>query len=831
MRQLEESVAHLHELSGGKVDTVLLPTGETVLLQPAQAKGIENETQIGRLIETLKQAEKSIRHSESRYRLAAKQLTGIQRNHQRFLDFSQEIICTLDANGYITKINPACETSWGYKPEELIGTKNIDYIMAEDKAKTKRMAEKIMAGHVTRDFDTRYVRKNGTTAEMMWSANWSEADQTMFCVARDLTKSEEAIRSLRRNEAMLHNAQRIARFGSWEIDLTSPTGVSESPFYWSNEVFRILGYEPGQIAVSKENFLHAVHPEDRQQVQEALDKATRLSIGYSLDHRVILPDGSVRHVHEVAQVFNDGQTSRATKIVGIIQDITERKAFEEKLAEQASLLDQASDAILLKDLESTIVFWNKGAERLYGWTSAEAIGRKTTDFLFADPEKLNEVVQEVMEKGEWSGESEQVTKTGGNLIVASRWTLLRDAGGRPKSYLIFNSDVTERKKIEAQLLRSQRTESIGTLAGGIAHDLNNMLAPILLGTAFLKGEECSEEILEVVNDIEVSARRGADLVKQVLSFARGANGLRLSVHLADVMKDVVSIINKTFSKNIQLKIDIAPDLWTIESDPTQLNQVLLNICVNARDAMPDGGTLTISATNFLVDEQYVAMSPGIVVGRYVLIQIADTGCGIPAEKLDRIFEPFFTTKEVGKGTGLGLATTLGIIRSHKGFMNVSSAVGKGTTFTIHLPAQSDTEDATPAGEVAVDLPRGNGEWILLVDDEAPILKATGKTLRAYGYQVLTAGNGAKAVAVFAQHKKDVSLVLTDMMMPVMDGPAAIRALWRIDPKLKIIGASGLGSAGGMGKARQAGVKHFLNKPYAASALLNTIRSCISEGTN
>jgi PAS domain S-box-containing protein len=506
----------------------------------------------------------------------------------------------------------------------------------------------------------------------------------------------------------------------------------------------------------------------------------------------------------------------------------EYRLAEEKLAEQASLLDQARDAILVRDMDRTVLFWNKGAERLYGWSKAEIIGRKTTDFLYVTKDKLGRAVEEVLEKGEWRGDVEQATKWGKRVIVESRWTLLRHVDGRPKSILIINSDITERRKIETELMRSQRFESIGTLAGGIAHDLNNMLGPILLGAVLLKGHKCNAEMLRLIDDIELSARRGADLVKQVLSFARGAEEIRLSVRLGDVVREVVSIIKKTFTKKITLKIDIAKDLWLLASDPIQLNQILLNLCVNARDAMPNGGILTISAINLSVDEQYAAMSPGIMAGRYVLIKVADTGCGIPQEQLDRIFDPFFTTKEVGMGTGLGLATAMGVVRSHGGVMNVYSDVGKGATFTIHLPAKGAVPEAILGDADIDDLPRGNGELILLVDDEASIVRITGKTLLAYGYKVLTACDGAKAVAVFAQRKHDIALVLTDMMMPVMDGPAAVRALLRISPSVKIIGTSGLASEGGVGKAKPSGVKHFLAKPYSAAALLQAIHLCLSD---
>jgi PAS domain S-box-containing protein len=669
-------------------------------------------------------------------------------------------------------------------------------------------------------------KANGKSLRVEQSAQLQQAEASLL--ERDAERSD-AVESLRRNEEMLRHAQRIARFGSWELDLTNLPVADESSNRWSDEMFRIFGYEPGQVQTNNANFFHVVHPEDRKRVREAFSQAVRLGTGYSLNHRIVRPDGTVRYVYGEAQAVTDPQTGRPGKMVGIIQDVTERQISLEKLAEQASFLDQARDAIFVRDLENTVIFWNKGAERLYGWSSGEVMGRDAGEFLYASLENLDPAVQAVLEHGEWRGELEQFTKTNDRVIVESRWTLLRDDNEEPKSILVLNSDITERKKIESQLMRSQRIESIGTLAGGIAHDLNNVLAPILLGAALLKGEECSDDMREVVEDIELSARRGSDLVKQVLSFARGKEGLRVSVRLGDIVKEVISIIEKTFSKKISLKIDVAPDLWTVSGDPTQLNQILLNLCVNAGDAMPDGGYLTISARNLDVDEQYAATSPQIEKGKYVLLNVADTGCGIPADKLDRIFDPFFTTKDLGKGTGLGLATVLGVVRSHGGFMNVTSEVDKGTNFIVHLPAQVDTEEAGLIEQSDEDLPRGNGECILLVDDEAPILKVTSKTLQAYGYRVLTASNGAKAVAVFAQNQEDIALVLTDMMMPVMDGPAAIHALLRIRPELKIIGASGLTSKGVMARANLPGVKHFIAKPYSAAGLLKLVRSCLSDG--
>ena len=329
----------------------------------------------------------------------------------------------------------------------------------------------------------------------------------------------------------------------------------------------------------------------------------------------------------------------------------------------------------------------------------------------------------------------------------------------------------------------------GTLAGGLAHDLNNLLAPILMGIDLLRQLETRPDPVAVLTNMERSARRGADLVKQVLSFARGVEGERIAVHLAEIVREVRAIAQNTFPRNIAVEVEIPADLWAVTGDPTQLNQVLLNLCVNARDAMPRGGRLGVAARNLVVDALSAAFNRGVPAGRYVLLEVSDTGCGLP---VDRIFEPFFTTKEVGKGTGLGLSTVLGIVRSHGGVINVYSEPPKGSVFKVYLPAQPAGDSAGPVAAAPPEaLPRGHGELILLVDDEPAILEVTQCTLETFGYRVITAEDGAQAIALFAAHPHEVAVVITDIMMPVMDGPALILALRRIDPKVRIIAASGL----------------------------------------
>ncbi|HEX5885094.1 MAG TPA: PAS domain S-box protein [Pyrinomonadaceae bacterium] len=514
--------------------------------------------------------------------------------------------------------------------------------------------------------------------------------------------------------------------------------------------------------------------------------------------------------------------------VAIRSDITERKRGEEQIREQAALLDQAQDAILVRDLEQNILFWNKGAEKIYGWSAEEVIGRNVKELLFKDrPGQLDVALQAIIQNGEWKGELHQTRRDGAEIIVESRWTLVRDEHGQPKSILVINTDITEKKRMESQFLRAQRMESIGTLAGGIAHDLNNVLSPILMAIDMLQ-LRCTDEVSRKWFDVlRANAERGGNMVRQVLSFARGVEGERVALQPKHLIKEIVKILRETLPKSIEITFKLPDDLWIISADATQIHQVLMNLCVNARDAMPEGGSISIRAENMLVDANYARMHIEAKAGRFVMITVSDTGPGMPPDVQSRIFEPFFTTKEMTKGTGLGLSTALSIIKSHGGFINVYSELHRGSQFSVYLPAL-ETPEAVAAGTLQTDLPLGKGELILVVDDEEAIREITRGTLEAFGYKVLTANDGTEALAIYADKKNDIALVLTDMVMPFMDGPATIRALQRMNPKIKIIAASGLEQGQRAGEGVLEGVSVFLNKPYTAEKLLKTLAEILKN---
>ncbi|BAY22446.1 multi-sensor hybrid histidine kinase [Calothrix sp. NIES-2100] len=515
-------------------------------------------------------------------------------------------------------------------------------------------------------------------------------------------------------------------------------------------------------------------------------------------------------------------------------EISERLQAEQQIREQAALLDVTTDAIIVQDLNNQIRFWNKGSEHLYGWTQAEAIAKNANQLLYK-PEMLSQLpdIEKSLNnngKGLWQGDLSQITKTGKEIIVSSRWTIMRDLEGQPKSILIVNTDITEKKQLEVQFLRAQRMESIGTLASGIAHDLNNALTPMLMIAQLLEiklADENSKQWLEILKS---NIKRAADLVKHVLCFSRGFEGKFSTLQIKDVIAETEQIIKQTFPKSITMHIDVAtPSLWNISGDATQIHQVLLNLCINARDAMPDGGKLTISAKNVWIDSNCARMNIDAQVGHYVLITVSDTGKGIPKEIIDRIFEPFFTTKDVGQGTGLGLSTVIGIVKSHNGFVKVVSEIGKGTEFQIYFQAAQtiETENALTGYD---EIPSGNGELILIVDDEESIREITKTALEKNAYKVLAAKDGIEAVALYTKHKQEINVVLIDMMMPSMDGPMAIRVLKKINPEVKIVVVSGLTTNHELIANLDDSITTFLPKPYTSQELLKSVQTMLDANS-
>lgn len=533
-------------------------------------------------------------------------------------------------------------------------------------------------------------------------------------------------------------------------------------------------------------------------------------------------DGSIHWLSLRGKTFND-KNHQPIRLIGTVRDITDRRVAEEKISDQAALIDITTDAMLVRDFQHQVLFWNKGAELMYGWRADEVTGKNIQNILYSTLLRSQEknCLNAVVRFGSWQGELRKITKDGKEIIVESHWILIYDTDRQPKSIFSVDTDITEKKQFQAQLFRTQRLESIGTLAGGIAHDINNVLTPILGSAQILKNkisknEKQHQQLLEI---IENNAKRGAALVKQVLSFASGLKGERTLVQIKYLINEIVQVAKQTFPKSIKFVTDIPEGLWAVSGDSTQLHQVLMNLVVNARDAMLEGGTLRISAENTYIDQAYTKMNPDAKIGNYITISVIDTGIGILPEILDRIFEPFFTTKAVGTGTGLGLSTVQGIIKSHGGFIQVTSEVGRGSDFKIFLPSVQNIPELNSDSSEIVS---GQGELILLVDDETAICEITSEILRQNNYQTLVAHNGIEAIAVYAEHKPEIDAILMDMIMPEMDGVTAIRTIRKMNPQAQIIACSGIDAKYTLAKVTTEELQGFLSKPYTANELLQKL---------
>jgi PAS domain S-box-containing protein len=568
----------------------------------------------------------------------------------------------------------------------------------------------------------------------------------------------------------------------------------------------------------------AFHPDDQAGAVKRWDDTVAKDEVYEAEYRLRAANGSYRWMLARALPLRDAN-HRTTRWFGTSTDIDNQVVAQAQLREQANLLNLTRDAIIVREADDSISFWNEGAERIYGWKADEVLGGRAQDFAYADSAKAVAARRQLAEEGEWSGEVDHLRKDGSTVTVNSRWTAVRHDERTASSVLVVNTDVTEHKKLQGQLLRTQRLESIGTLASGVAHDLNNILAPIMMAAPLLRAEMSAEKRCQLVSLLEQSAERGAGIVRQVLTFARGADGERVLVQPSYSLREIADIATETFPKSITVTADYPEDLALIEADPTQIHQILLNLCVNARDAMSDGGVLALSAENFYVDEHYAAMTPGLQAGPHLSIKVSDTGTGIPPHVMDKIFDPFFTTKGVGTGTGLGLSTVLGIVREYGGTVTAESS-GRGTTFRILLPASIASAGADePLAEE--ELPRGHGETILVVDDEEAIRTVAERLLHASGYRVLLAEDGPTALGIFAAQAAVIDLVLTDVAMPVMGGIALARTLRKMRPDTCIIVSAGREDDCSLAEMNEIGIAATLPKPYTQTALLRLLDQVIS----
>ncbi|HLP02449.1 MAG TPA: PAS domain S-box protein [Opitutaceae bacterium] len=765
---------------------------------------------VSRDIAARKRIEEELRGSETRFRSAVA---------------AAPLPIFVQAGGCFVYLNDAAVKLFGANnAEALIGTSVLARFHAADHARVReRIRQLNEERRAAPMIEEHILRCDGSVAEVEVAAvPFRVGDKDGALVfAYDVTEQKHAREQWQLHETVLRETGEIAKVGGWSFDPATGEG------FWTEEVARIHDLDPSQKA-SVELGLSFYTEESRQRIRAALQAAVTEGRAYDLLLEMVSAKGVRKWVRTIGHPVTEN--GRAVRVRGSFQDVTELVGATEALRESEGrfreLAETINEVFWITDPSKTeLIYLSPAFERVWGRPCGEIYADpiKWVDSLH--PEDRARIMEAIVTKqvsGEYN-ETYRIIRPDGELVwIRDRAFPVCDAAGKVVRIVGVAADITEKKRIEAQFLRNQRMEAIGALAGGVAHDLNNILTPVLMAASVLKDSAAGRD-QELLGMIEQSARRGADIIRQLLAFSRGVEGERILLDPRHLIREMASIIRETFPRAIKLKVDSVAELWPVEANSTQLHQVLMNLCVNARDAMPAGGRLTIEARNRQITaaDVSVPVTGALKAGPHVVIAVSDTGEGMSPETQARIFEPFFTTKVPGKGTGLGLSTVLGIVRSHGGHVRVYSELGKGSQFSVYLPAKPLAETVA---EIATDgARRGQGELVLVVDDEEPIRSAARVALEENGYRVLEAADGEAALALAREHAGALRLVVTDLMMPTLDGIALTRQLRARHPTVAVIATSGLPQEEKRAELAALGVSELLPKPCGAVELLAAMR--------
>ena len=943
---------------------------------------------------------------------ARRQIEQASRESERristMFNASPAAICvnTVDA-GRVIDINEQFIQFTGFTREELIGRTVLDLKLWADPEARQSVMSRLKTDGAVRDVEAQFRRKNGEVRDVLVSCElvelMGESAPVTISMFLDVTERKRAEEALRASEANMAAAQRISHFGSWELDLANRDDASDLPLRWSDEMFRIAGYEPGAVQITRELFFGIVHPEDRDLVRQAVAKAIHERGTYSIVHRFILPDGEVRLVQQTAQIIFDEQTGQALKIVGTTHDITERERTERQLAALVTLGRRLGGAATAAEAARIIV---ETADDLFGWDACwlhlydkvmdrfrsvlnmdvvdgrrenvpptyadrppspfarraisegpqlilrehpalgvsglipfgdtarpsasimivpvrhgeeliavlsiqsytvnayrqenlvalEALAdqcggalvqMRAREALRESEERFREVAETIREvfwiidpaKNQmlyvspayeeiWGRSCQSLYDSSRTWVEAvhpddrervrqaamtkqprgdydetyriqrpdgtTRWIHdrafpVRGENGEVVRVVGTAEDITERRQLQEQFLQSQKLEAIGQLAGGVAHDFNNILTVIQgYGSLLMMSDQSLSERKDAVEQIVRASEQAANLTRQLLAFSRRQVMQTRVLDLNEIVTSLTKMLQRLVGEDVHLQLNLHPHALLTRADAGMIDQVLLNLVVNARDAMPGGGRLFIETNEQTFTAEEAASVVEASPGRYVSLSVTDTGSGMTPEILPRIFEPFFTTKELGKGTGLGLATVFGIVKQHGGALTVQSEAGKGTTFQVFLRAEQVTGKSLE-GNAAKPKPRGGTETILLVEDDPGVRLLTRSVLEQSGYQVLEAPNGIVALKIWEQHQDRIQLLFTDIVMPegLSGFELAVRLQTR-NPRLRVIFTSGYSAdIAGRELTLQEG-QNFIQKPSAPLLLLETVRRSLDD---
>jgi len=738
----------------------------------------------------------------------------------------------VDEQGRLLDVNDAYCSMSGYSKEELLQFSIQDLETAESPEETARHIQAIMEKGTDR-FESKHRSKDGRVYDVEISTAFWLEKKRFFVFIQDISNRKRVEEALRENEKILRESQSIAGLGSYVMDI--PTGIWKS----SKVLDKIFGIDE-TFTRSVEGWASLIHPDGREPLlnyfqDEVLAKHARFDKEYKIIRK---EDGEERWVQGIGELEFDSQ-NKPTKMIGSILDITERKLAESELKESEgkyrSLVNNINDGFFIADLEGNITFANEALARIQGYKSKDdIIGKHFSDFI---PPGLQDKMMAQRRRSFETGKMETlevpIIKADGTtgFIELKPSPLLE--GDKIIGDMGVIRDVTERKKLEEQMRQVQKMESIGTLAGGIAHDFNNILGIIMAYSSLLQhGKLGAKELPDTVGTILKATERGAALVKQILTFARKTDVSVGAVQVNYMIKELISMLHRTFPKTIEFDVELSKSLPIISIDAGQLNQTLMNLCVNARDAImeanPAGksqGRIAIRTTT-LSGRELSKKFPEASAGEYVEVSISDTGKGMDEQTKQRAFEPFFTTKEKGKGTGLGLAVVYGVVQNHSGFIDLQTELGRGTRFSLYFPVPKEGAfKARVDGNERLEV-LGGDETILVVEDEEALRNLLENVLKAKGYTVLTAVNGLKAVEVFARNKDTIHLVLSDQGLPKLSGSEAFIRMKQVNPKVKAILASGFIEPNQKSEIFKSGVKEFIQKPYDPDEVLRRVRQVL-----
>jgi PAS domain S-box-containing protein len=724
------------------------------------------------------------------------------------------------------KFNKAGQELLGYSLAELAGKNDYDFFPKELADHFTEQDRQVLRGKEIVDIPEEPVQTREKGARILHTKKipiFDNAGQLLYLlgISEDITEHKRADAALRESESQLQVVLESTADGILAVN-------SKGKVIKANQRFAELWRIPQFLMDAGDD--RAILDFVLEQLSDPDAFLKKVQSLYGTDaasmDTLVFKDGRIFERYS-SPMLTDGMV---TGRVWSFRDITERKRAEQQLAEtldfNRKIISDASVGIIVFKASGRCVLANETAAQTLNATVSRIMEQDFRQLVSWRASGILQFAEDALAMKEpRQCEANFVSTFGKEVSLVCHFSPFVQ-NGEPHLLLVFN-DVTEKKRLEAQFLRAQRMESIGTLAGGIAHDLNNVLAPLLISVQLLKDKITDADGRKILVMLETNVNRGSELVKQVLAFGRGIQGERVMIQIKHIALEIKEIVQKTFPKSVRMQMEIAPDLWKVTGDATQIEQVLLNLCVNARDAMPDGGKLSLRMENKLLDQIYADANLESKPGRHVVLTVSDTGMGMTREVQDRIFEPFFTTKGHGKGTGLGLSTTLAIVKSHGGFIHCYSEPGTGSTFKVYLPVGAAPDIDTVLLEKP-KLPRGHNEMVLVVDDEEPIRHIAEKILERFGYRVLLAVDGAEALKLYMSRQNEIDVVITDMAMPVMDGHATIAALRAINPKVKVIGSSGFDVNEGTTGVANAGLKHFMPKPYTAEAVLSTLHKVLHE---